>query len=307
MDVRTRFGPIDELRERWYGANSLDLSLVMAAHLWLLRLDQAIDSSERGDWLTFWREALEYVIERRRETGRLDSHPYKDERLVLRGVASVVQWMDVEENPGQFWQAIVDLPKEAHDWSEVFLMYFHQDALLSDKPPPRYVTVLRTIVTHVFQSGAGEKVEPKWSAFEDVWEALMGIDWITRDCWKPRHAPLVDEIADVFEVWASRVPVNDRHFGAFASWLSRGAAGSIRLAGLGWIDRRLADKEWEKAFEDTAAAEALASLLSVVWRENEDQLRRDATAFAAFRNLLRKLADQQNEIALGLLGQIGGL
>jgi hypothetical protein len=56
-----------------------------------------------------------------------------------------------------------------------------------------------------------------------------------------------------------------------------------------------------------SVAEPLASLLAVVWRDDEPRLRQDPAAFAGFGRLLRRLADQQNASALNLLGRLGDL
>ena len=66
--------------------------------------------------------------------------------------------------------------------------------------------------------------------------------------------------------------------------------------------------DWaERVIDWESAAEPVASLLNIVWRQDESRLRQNAKAFTAFQNLLRWLADRQNALALELVGRLGRL
>jgi hypothetical protein len=98
-----------------------------------------------------------------------------------------------------------------------------------------------------------------------------------------------------------------RLLAAFARWLELAAAEPVRLPGVVWFERALISDVAERVIDRKSAAESVASLLNVVWRQDERRLRRDAVSFAAFRSLLQWLVDHQNAIALDLIGRLGGL
>lgn len=166
-----------------------------------------------------------------------------------------------------------------------------------------YLPTMRRMVEYVFS----EDVQCNWPYNEDVWQALIGVDGVNRCCWEARHRTLVEENRSVFQQWVSRMGGFDRHTAAFARWLERPAADPIRLSGLVWLYDALKGIQDDGNCYEQPTASAITSLLNVIWRQDEERLRADATAFAAFRGLLRWLADQQNQVALELLGRIGGL
>ena len=140
-----------------------------------------------------------------------------------------------------------------------------------------------------------------------MWQALIGIDSGTRRYWGHRHCVIVEQNCQFLERWKEIGARYGRHLNAFASWLGQDAAEPIRLIGLVWLDRVL-NPESDKGIYDRSSAEnAVASLLSITWQKDELRLRRDVTAFSAFRRLLRWLVDLQNTVALELLRVLGNL
>ena len=309
MDDPTRFRAIDALRKRWPRIYYLDLRLVRAAHAWLPTLDQTLNTEERREWLEFWREALRFVLIRAKESKKTSNHsyPYEDEEWILDGVATAVQYMDPEERPEELWRSILDLPAEAHHWPENFLRALHRHGLTQDPAPPGFAAIRRAIIEHVLTETLEEQARQRWSYYEDVWEALIGIDGFTRHYWVERHRELAERSLQLFEQWTKCVSAHGRHLATFARWMELDAAEPVRLPGVVWLERALISDAAERVIDRESAAESVASLLNIVWRQDESRLRRDATAFAAFRSLLQWLVDQQNAIALDLIGRLGGL
>jgi hypothetical protein len=308
MDAPGRFQEIDEARKHWH-YYSLDLRLVGAAHAWLPTPDHALDADERLNWLRFWREALGFIIRRAQNSRQSGSHnhPYEDEQWVLDGVAAAVQYMDAEERPEEMWLPILDLPRQAHRWPEDFLQAFHLHGLHCDPTPPAYAPTVRRMVEYILDRDADRNAESGWPYYEEIWEAVLGIDGFTRPYWEARHRALVENMRDLFERWATRTPTYGRHLASFARWLEGPAAEPIRLPGLLWLNRSLNGDEVQGGFNLESTKDAVASLLNVVWQHDQERLRRETGSFAAFHSLLRRLANQQNEVALELLGRIGGL
>ncbi len=301
-----RFRVIDDARRAWGWDDHLDLLTIRAAHAWMPILANAVDASERREWVEYWREALAFVLRRPAKAGsrREQNYPYEDEQWVLTGAAAAVLHMAPDEHPDTIWTAVLDLQVEAHSWPESFFQAFHRAALSSDPTPQTYGPILRMILNQVLPRDSREAI--KWPYHEEVWDALVGLDGLTRSCWETRHAALVSSLSDVFERWWQSAPTYGRRTALFARWLESSAASPIRLRGIRWIEQRLS-ADGGRAFDREDTSDAIASLLNVTWQHDEARLRSDGPAIAAFWNLLRALADEQNALALDLLGRIGGL
>jgi hypothetical protein len=165
----------------------------------------------------------------------------------------------------------------------------------------------QAIVEHVCIETPEAQARQRWSCYEDIWEALIGIDSFTRPSWEERHCELARRSLQLCERWIQCAGAHGRRLAAFARWLELAAAEPVRLPGVVWLERALISDAAERVSDRKSAAESVASLLTIVWRHDERRLRRDAASFAAFRSLLQWLVDQQNAIALDLIGRLGGL
>ena len=223
---------------------------------------------------------------------------------MLENVAAVVLQLRPTENPEEFWEAIVDLHSEAHDWPEGFLNALHRRALSSEPTPATYGSLVRGIAQRAFTDVDGER---RWPWHEGVWDALIGIDNWGSELWAGRHADHVLRIWDVISLWMEKAPQEGRRLGRFARWLSKAAASSIRLRVLPWFLGQLQVGEGRSAYRDDDVEDDLAKLLNVVWDEDQSAMRASNESFAAFRGLLAWLVERQNSLGLELQGRIGGL
>ena len=305
MDQPERFGTIDERHRQRFGSRILDFQLVHAGHEWLPTIDQASNEQERRDWLEFWRAALTFALGRVAD-GDDKSIPNKDDHWVIDGVAAALTLMMPEERPEDLWHPILDLPSDAHYWSEDFLRSFYRVGLQQDHVSPRFAS-LRTAMVEYALGEAARHDDTRWSYREEVWQALFGIDAYTRDYWKPSHRELAEQSLPILERWMAQEQVYSRHLAAFAAWLEKEAADPVRLLGLIWLDRALIGDDTKRISNRTSAEEPVASLLHVVWQKDEARLRRNSDAFAAFQRLLRWLTDRQNALALELVRMVGHL
>jgi len=183
----------------------------------------------------------------------------------------------------------------------------HRRAGLQQDPiPPRFASLRAAIIEYAL--GNDERlIDTFWPQTEEVWLALFGIDEFTRRCWEPRHRELADMSRPLFEQWMARGRASGRHIAALAAWLEKEAADPVRLHGLVWLYRVLTGGDTKKRKIHQSAQDPVACLLHVVWQKDESRIRGDLEAFAAFRGLLRWLTDQQNPVALELVGRLGGL
>jgi hypothetical protein len=231
-------------------------------------------------------------------------YPHEDEVWVLENVAAVVLQLRPTENPERFWVAIVDLHSEAHDWPEEFLNALHRRALSSEQAPATYGPLVRQMAQRAFSDVDGTR---RWPWHEEVWDALIGIDWRVSDVWAERHAHLVAGIGDVVSAWMEKAPQDGRRLGKFARWLSKPAAAAVRLRTLAWFLKLLQADEERSVNRDEDVDDDLAKLLNVVWDQDQSRLRTTSESFAAFRGLLAWLVERQNSLGLELQGRIGGL
>lgn len=302
----SRFAEIDALRRRSLDVPPMDFHLVRCSHEWLPLPDEAQSTEERAGIVEFWRVALEVVAARPRADLQRRDHQYpeEDEAWVLENVAALVLQLRPAENPELFWAAIIDLHSEAHDWPERFLNALHRRALSSDPTPPTYAPLIREIAQRAFSDVNGER---RWPWYEEVWDALLGVDRWVSELWADRHADHVLLIWDVISLWMEKAPQEGRRLGNFARWLSKPAAASIRLRVLPWFLRQLHVGEQGPRRRDDEGDDNLVKLLNVVWDQHQSALRASSESFAAFRGLLARLVERQNSLALELQGRIGGL
>jgi len=306
FDEAPRFAEVDALRRRSSDASHLDFHLVRCSHEWLPLPDAALRPDERARVIHFWQVALDIVAARpRADLQRRDhQYPHEDEVWVLQNVAAMVLQLQPAENPRPFWQAVIDLHSEAHDWPEKFLNALHRRALSSESTPATYEPVLREVVQRAFSDVDGQR---RWPRHEEVWDALIGIDYWVSDVWADRHADHVLRIWDAISLWMEKAPQDGRRLGKFAGWLSKPAAASIRLRVLPWFLEQFVVGKKRDRDRDNDAPDNVARLLNVVWDRDQVALRASSQAFAAFRGLLAWLVERQNSLGLELQGRIGGL
>ena len=302
----SRFMEFDDIRRRWPGFTLMDFRVVRCSHEWLPLPDETLSSEERTAVIQFWRVALDIVAARpKADLQRRDhQHPAEDERWVLEKVAAVVVQLRPDENSGQLWAPIVNLHSEAHSWPELFLNALHRRALSAEQIPATYGQLIRQIVQSAFTDVEGAQ---RWPWHEEVWDALLGIDWYVAELWADRHAEHVVAIWDVVSLWMEKAPQDGSRLGKFARWLSTAAAVAVRLRTLPWFHGRLQQDEERSVYRDEDAEDDLAKLLNVVWDRDQSRLRSTNESFAAFRGILAWLVERQNALGLELQGRIGRL
>jgi hypothetical protein len=299
------FETVDKARAAWSPDHKFDFRYIKAAHEWMLTSPYSIDLEDRAGSLAFWRNALIHVLAPlSRPTNRSDyNHPGDEERWVLDGAAAAVLAMAPEDHPEELWSQILSLPEEADSWVEDFFRSLFRAALTRDHALDGFEKTVRAIFAiAVLRDDHGEK---RWCRCDNVWDALIGIDHYTQSYWSEHHAALVKSLADLFEEWLAAAPSCSRRVATFAKWAERRAASPIRARATVWMEREIV--RGAQSFDWSQAGDNIASLLDIAWRDDESGIRNDKEAFAAFRNLLQMLVNQQNRIALALVGRIGEL
>jgi energy-coupling factor transporter ATP-binding protein EcfA2 len=300
------FPDLEHIRRKWPGSPALDFHLVRCSHEWLPLPNDAQDEREREEVIRFWRTALDVVLARPVAVlkRRHHQHPQKDERWVLENVGAAILQMHSSEQPELLWHPVVDLHSEGHDWPEALAHAIHRHALAATRMPAAYINIVRSMLQRAFTAVEGRH---RWSSHERVWDALIGIDWYTRDLWDESHLIIVRELKDAFLFWMTQAPVDGHRLAGFATWLARSAATPVRFEALVWMAQLVHGEDAPSPYDVAEAADAIASLLNIVWAEQEGALRGDESAFQAFRSLLGWLGVRQNKLGLELIGRLGGL
>jgi hypothetical protein len=91
----------------------------------------------------------------------------------------------------------------------------------------------------------------------------------------------------------------------FTIFLTQSAAEDLRIDSLVWLD--VASQSNTHFWDEQKLVERLASLLDICWRLHQSKLRRHHNSFSAFKNLLKKLADFQNPLALEIQQRIASI
>lgn len=300
------FAEFNELRRPPAGYIQMDFKLVRCIHEWLPPPDGAQSPEERAIVVEFWRVALEVVVARPlADLHRRDQqHPLEDEVWVLENVAMALLQMRPDENPRRFWSAIIDLHSEAHDWPERFLIALHRHALAAEDIPASYARLVREITERAL---ADVHEAQRWPRYEEVWDALIGIDDWVQDLWTARHTAHVLGIWDIIQQWMQNAPQTGRRLGKFARWLSGTAATPVRLRALPWLAEQLEPGDEGPVHQEEDVENNLARLLHKIWDLDQGELRSVVEPFNAFRALLAWLVERQNSLGLVLQGRIGGL
>lgn len=301
-----RFVEIDTYRHKLRDSRLMDFHAVRCTHEWLPLPNDALSSKERAGIIQFWQIALDIVTARLRAKllQQENVFPCEDDVWVLKNVAAAVVQMQSNENPERFWMMIVDLPSEAHDWTMTFLNELHRCALSSEQPTTIYAPLIRQIVRHALSEVNGKM---RWPEHEEVWDALLGIDWRAGCAWSKKHTGYVASIWDIIYLWMTNVPQNDRRLTVFAKWLTTPAASKIRVRTLPWFSDCVRANDMRLTCRDKETKNSLAKLLSVLWEQDQTRLRSTTEMLPHFMGLLTWLSEQKIPLGLELQGRIGDL
>jgi hypothetical protein len=151
---------------------------------------------------------------------------------------------------------------------------------------------------------------PKWSGgrwfrLGEIWEHLLGLDWVIRSLWAKEHEPLLLEMKPYFARWAKERLHAGHDLRAFFYFLEADVAGCLVCDALGWITPLLQTAGrgfWSRDNDRTA----YASFLGVVWDKHWDAVKRHPPALEGFKTLAAKLATYQNPLAMEITNRVAG-
>lgn len=277
----------------------LDLRLIQAAYTWLPSLEQAISKAERIEWVTFWKEALHYSLQNLERDTSLDGWAM----WLFPNLATLITQLQPTEKRESFWQPILSLGVSKHSWIENFLRQWFVSGLSSKTTYDTLVRECREMVEFAFSS-PNWKFDPTKHEYDlkNMWCCLIGLDWSFSNMWTVEHKPIIRQMYGLYERWASEHLNKPRCALKFTIFLTQSAAEDLRIDSLVWLD--VASQSNTYFWDEQKLVERLASVLDICWRLHQSKLRRHHNSFSAFKNLLKKLADFQNPLALEIQQKI---
>lgn len=289
----------------------LDLEVIQAAYAWLPALDQAIDATERAEWLRFWGEALGSTLwmlgtgiaraDAEGDDDEIDGTPYTWDRWVLPRVAGLIVQMRPEERPETFWQPVLRLSAPGRYWIEEFLRGFFHHSLRSEGADEAFERSWRAMVEWALTASEWSFAHTGYGyRLGELWNYLLGLDRSVRDRWTDAQRPVIRRMWDLYEQWATEGLRRRDCAAAFLSFLQRPATEDIRLDGLVWFEGAARQARQRYFWEQEDMQGRAASLLDLCWRTHQADLRRQPVHFEAFKRLLARLAEFQDPVALEL-------
>jgi hypothetical protein len=275
-----------------------DLWLIKATFSWIPPLDQAADSKERKEWLTFWRQALTWTLNilKTNDEGKIPGTPSDWDRWLFKRIAIQVMCMDESERPDELWRPILALSGEGHYWVEDFLMEWFIKGIGPEKVSNKFIKHWKKMFEYAFGS---EKWNPPsgWKRFhlKDLWCELLGMNYSISTLWKEDKKSIIKEMKGYYKRWAKGNLADPQGAVRFIFFLMCPAADEILHNGLVWIDE--ASGEAGNTFfidRHENVQKPLANLLEIVWKKHRDRIKGNSATFEAFKSLLRKLVDLQN-------------
>jgi hypothetical protein len=285
----------------------LDLDFLLAAFSWMGPIGDAATHAERAARIQFEREALNCVLRTfHGDVGKdeeYDGTPYQTDRGVFDRVAALLLQLRASEHPEGFWKPILNLGTPAHHWVNDFLTSFFSAGLKQAPVSQAFIRTWKNMLDHAFAS-------PEWAGgrqfrLEEMWQHLLGQDWVIRSLWTKEYEALLAEMKRYFERWAKERLHDEHELRNFFHFLEAEAAGCLVCDSLAWVAPLLRDaKEWFWSREDDR--DAFASFLGFVWDKHWAAVKRDPPALEGFKTLAAKLASYQNPLALEISSRVAG-
>jgi hypothetical protein len=304
--------PQDDWRRHAF-APTLDLSLIQAAYSWLPSLDQANSIEERGEWIIFWREALDCTLDRLRvenegdEEKEIDGLPYEWDHWVFDRISGLILQLRQSEQPETFWKPILEIGPGGYHWLEDFLLRWFITGLGSENTIGIFAREWRAMAEFVFSS---PKYNPQaWRLRHEVrrvWWSVLGFSQYIANLWDKDKTSLVTGMRDIYERWANSYLNDSMSALQFAAFLRSPAAKEIVLDGLVWFERN-SNSAKDEFWREHNIQDILAEVLDNCWRHHRPQLRQREECFSAYKSLLKKLATFQNPLALEIQQRIVSL
>jgi hypothetical protein len=294
--------PPEGSRQSW---GELDTGYLHAACRWIPPLDDARDATERAAWVAYFTESVKELVARLRRNierrgGEVDGGPPEDDLDLLRALPARIIEMGADEARA-VWEPILDIAPAAPRWVDSFLSVWCIVGLQTAPAAEGFVGKWEEMLDYIESSPAWRA--PATGRAAELHDFLLGLGGTTLDMWSADHAQTVARFAARYERWARESLGRRDDAARFAQFLRRPGAAPLLADGLVWLAG--ADTPASSWHHDDHYEDAVGALLDQVARDQPELMRSGAPAGAAYRALLRRLADRQVPIALELIARLG--
>lgn len=262
---------------------------------------QAFDPDLRALLLRFWEYEWRWCEQARNDRGEYHL-PYQFGYHVLEKLAFVAA-TDPAEDASIAWRSVLQLDSDAHVLIEHFLSAF---LLHSAKNPDLFITRWRQMIAFALASDWTNGRQ--WFYGQRMLMRLLGFGFEASLEALPSSATVIGEMKPLYEQWASaHVMADEENIAAFSYFLSRDVGAPLRLDGVKWIAKALADKDRAVRWDRDGSGNALVSVLEILLTKHAADLTRDTEARTAVVNVAAELASKNVTAALALQERIRGL
>ncbi|MEK6289268.1 MAG: hypothetical protein AABO57_26450 [Acidobacteriota bacterium] len=289
-------------RKRYRQFPKIDLAIIQSIFSWLPALSEAHNETERSEWVALWKEMLDVFLWTMssgvEDENEIDGTPHEWDRWVLGRVAWIVQQLNEDEHPEDFWRPILSLGSPGHYWVEHFLTDWFSVALRAGPMPDQGLIQWKAMIDFALYSPDWDLASPRPNYYiSEIWCHLMGFDHIVRSLWNEDQRGTVDALEPDYCRWASVFLLVPRCLTGFSVFLMSSAADGILLEALRWIEASIVNASRD-FFNERDVQECLVQLLDHSWHTHNTALRQQPDTFKAFMSVLKKMADLQNPTAL---------
>jgi len=286
---------------------SLDLDIILASFGHLPRLSDASDSTERKHWIVISRELLAAFHRTLPKISNLDDEewPYdvwSGDQKIFEITAARLFDCSVEEGR-EFWQSILRLPPAAHHHIEQFLNAVLFEGVRTDSPN---VDRLLQIWIPFADFLAGQKA---WTNTKNrdaakVWKLILLFGSYSTFTGEAVFAPIVRQLTTHYRNYISSIQYDSYSQSELAAFLTTEAAAPIFTDALEWLNDGWKEAKsyfWESGIERGN----FEKLLEFGWSKRFDEIRQNANALSAFKNLTLNLAAHDSAVAIDIQNRIG--
>lgn len=290
----------------------LDTVLIKAAYQHLPLLKDAGSSSERNEWINFWKEALTHVLngvgEQDKDFEELEGVPSDWDYWVINRIAILCVELEENENPETFWKPILELSGYAHYLVEHFIddFFTYGPRLLRTE---NFLKIWHSMLNYGFSSPKWNFESKRYSTWTlgDLWWRLIGLDISKSNIQVEELKKILSRTEAYFDIWSEKCLSNHRCALKFIYFLSETLGEQFRIKGLISLDKAIdkLDSYHFWSYRSDSTEKSIASFLNLCWINYKVELKSNQSTFKAFKHLLSILVARQNVLAMELHEKLG--
>ena len=287
----------------------MTLEFVKAAVSWIPSFREAQTAAARDTWSLLLSESISLslmIAQVRNRNGEVlppvrhgGGRPFVFDKWLFGHAASIVANAIDAESVRPIWQPVIALGRQCAGWVQAFLRPWFKGTLEATNPEA-FSEIWSEMAAVALQSESWMEFESSGGLHgDDLWCDLLGVDPYTQLFWNESHRPVAEAARDWYAPVAKQVLIRPDVADHLIRWMLCPAADLLRANCLTWIwDIAVARPKWLD--REAGLENLIAQLLDQYWAENADVAMAETGDSRTFRELLRILAERQNEVAMDL-------